>query len=274
MKKIIFACDGKNFSNGAFEFIKWLRLQEPVRVTGVFFAAVNYQMLIATAIGAYADAYIDYKEDSETEIKSSIERFKEECRKNDIEYRVHREHEFWNLDDIAKETRFADLLVLSSEQFAADISDEQPNSYLRQTIHVAECPVMVIPGHFQTPGEIMITYNGKKDSVYSMKQFCYLFPQLTRMPANIVYIKDEDNDNIPLLNYMEEYAGCHFDDLNFEKMHFDPKLSFPAWASEENNKLVIAGSYGRSGFSGLVSKSFAEEIIRNNNLPVFIAHQC
>ena len=28
-----------------------------------------------------------------------------------------------------------------------------------------------------------------------------------------------------------------------------------------------------SGISRMLSKSFAEEIIRNNNLPVFIAHQ-
>lgn len=274
MKKILFACDGKNFSEAGFEFIKWVRSQEPVKVTGVFFSSVNYHMLLATAIGGYADAYIGYKEDSESEIKYSIGMFEKGCEKNNIEYRVHRETEFWNLDEIEKETRFADLLVLSSAQFCTDLNDEQPNSYLRQTIRSAECPVVIVPEHFEVPSEILLAYNGKKDSLYAMKQFCYLFPQLTRLPANIVYIKDEDDATIPSLGFLSEYAACHFSELNIEKMHFDAKTFFPAWAAEEKNKLVVTGSYGRSGISGILSKSFAEEIIRNKNLPVFIAHQC
>lgn len=273
MKKILFACDGKNFSEAGFDFIKWLSSLEPVKVTGVFFASVNYQMLLATAIGGYADAYIDYKEDNESEIKYSIGMFERGCKKNEIEYRIHRETEFWNLDEIAKETRFADLLVISSAQFRTDFNYDHPNSYLKQTIHSAECPVIVVPDHFEAPSEILLAYDGKKDSLYAMKQFCYLFPELTRLPANIVYIKDEDTATIPSLGFLSEYAACHFSELNIEKMHFAAKTFFPAWAAEEKNKLVVTGSYGRSGISGMLSKSFAEEIIRNNNLPVFIAHQ-
>ena len=272
MKKIVFACDGKNFSNGAFEFIKWIREREPVLLTGVFFSSVNYQTLIATTIGGNAGAYLDYTEETEKEVADSLKLFENNCRKNNISYRVHHESPSWNPEEIRKETRFADLLVISAELFCSDINANQPNSYMRQVLHNAECPVVVTPEKFTPPGQVIFAYDGRKESMFALKQFCYVFPELTRLETNIVHMREDESDIIPDLDYAEEYTGCHFDNLNFQKQHFNPKKYFAACTSEEKNLMVVSGSFSRSGISAILDKSFAEDMIHDHRYPVFIAH--
>ena len=105
-----------------------------------------------------------------------------------------------------------------------------------------------------------------------MKQFCYLFPRTNPLTCKYRLHKRRRHCNNSITRFLSEYAACHFSELNIEKMHFAAK-HFSGMGSRRKNKLVVTGSYGRSGISGMLSKSFAEEIIRNNNLPVFIAHQ-
>ena len=47
MKKVLFLCDGENFSNGAFQFIKQLNVSERVFVKGMFFDEIDYDQIIA-----------------------------------------------------------------------------------------------------------------------------------------------------------------------------------------------------------------------------------
>lgn len=272
MKKIAFACDGKNFSPGSIEFINWMQQQEPVLVTGVFFSSVNYEMLIATSIAGDAGAYLNYNAETAEEIASSVRTFETHCQKACMTYRVHQENKSWNPEDIRKETRFADLLVISAEKFCADINSNQPNSYMRQVLHNAECPIVLVPENFRVPERLLFAYDGRKESMFALKQFSYLFPGMSSTETDIVYMQEDQNDHIPDLSYLEEYAGCHFDNLNFMKQHFNPRKYFATWTAENDNIILISGAYSRTGISELLEKSFAEDVIRNHRFPVFIAH--
>ena len=105
-----------------------------------------------------------------------------------------------------------------------------------------------------------------------MKQFAYLFPEFSDNETLLVYAKEEDEMDFPDETYIEELAGRHFANLTLMKLHVDPKKYFNAWIEDRKAAILVTGAFGRSGISEVFKRSFITEVIRDHQLPVFIAH--
>jgi len=272
MKKIIFACDGNNFPKAAFEFVKELQKTEPLLLTGTFLQSIHFVEMLPGLFATFAGHTTAFMEEEKVEFKNTIHLFEEMCQRNGIEYRVHEDSNNWGMDDLLKETRFADLMVMSEELFCTNINMTEPNSFMQRAIHKSECPVMLFPEIYKPLKKIVFAYDGKKESLFALKQFCNLFPQYSHLETKIVYSKPGHDDELPDMMYIEEYAGRHFSNLQFEKLSFNGRKYFADWAKEENDILIISGAYGRSGLSTAINKSFVEKLIEEHHVPVFIAH--
>ncbi len=271
MKKVILVFDGQHFSEALFNFALELHKKTPISITGVFLSAVDYSTILAYPMMTGAlEGYLPFLEEDETVIKQNISRFETLCSKNDIFFRVHDNANGSVFDEIKKETRFADLMLISNELFYQNIGN-QPNDYLQEVLHIAECPVMIVPENFQFPQNLILTYDGSASSVFAIKQFSYLFPELCNMKTILVYATDDEKD-IPYQYYIEELSVRHFKDLTLNKVSADPQKFFTTWLNEQKNPLLITGSYGRSGLSQFFKKSFVHEVIKEHTTPVFIAH--
>jgi len=272
MKKILLAFDGTNFSEGAFEFARKLNEQSPVLLTAVFLPQVDYANLWSYA-GSTSEVFIPLIEDDDANlIHKNILKFESLCRKNDIDFRVHKDYTDMALPALKKETRFADLLIIGSESFYQNLGVNEPNESLKDALHASECPVLVVPEKFQYPKTNILTYDGGDDSVYAIKQFAYLFPGLCKNETLLVYSKQEDEIIIPDLVNIEELAARHFPNLTLMKLRLDEKKYFSSWVMDRRNSVVISGAFSRSVFSQLFKKSFITDVITDHKLPVFIAH--
>jgi hypothetical protein len=271
MKKVVFACDGKNFSHRAFDFIKSLNEAEKILVAGIFFLSVDYRILVPS-VYADPDPLLELVEDETENVKASIKFFEESCAKNGIEYRLHNGFTTWNVVELVKETRFSDLLILSEELFFKNWGATQPNHFMRQVMQIAECPVLVIPENFETIEKLLIAYDGKRQSLFALKLFSLLFANMSSLPTNIVFIQEDKREDIPDLEYLQEYASRHYPNLSIQKLHIDFSKNFSKWVGYVKNALLITGAYGRPAISNLFKESFAEKLIRDHNVPLFIAH--
>jgi nucleotide-binding universal stress UspA family protein len=56
-------------------------------------------------------------------------------------------------------------------------------------------------------------------------------------------------------------------------MSLEDKSQLTNWLKEEEAAWVVMGAYGRSLLSSLFKKSFADELINDVRLPLFITHQ-
>jgi len=119
---------------------------------------------------------------------------------------------------------------------------------------------------------LVIGYDGSKDSVFALKQFCYLFPQFLDLPTEMVYVKNEDTDEIPELRQLKELSSLYFSSMSHTKLHFKADTCFSDWIGEKPAAMLVTGSFGRSGLSYMARKSFVEKVIRDHGTPVFIAH--
>jgi len=275
MKKIIIVFDGTHYSEGVFEFIVQLNNINPVSVSGVFLSPMDYTALWAYPILPGAGALLNLPseaEKSEKILETNIERFKTKCEHNDILYKVHNDTNGLVFDILKKESRFADLLILSSELFYKHLGD-QPNDYMKEVLHNSECPVLLLPEKFQFPQNIVMSYDGSPSSVFAIKQFAYVFPELCDRSAILVYTTSGEK-TIPDQIFMEELALRHFSNLTINVVEETTgHHQFREWLKGQTNPIVITGAYSRPGISELFRKSFLTQIIKDHSAPLFISHK-
>jgi hypothetical protein len=273
MKKILLVFDGTHFSEGAFEFVKEMNNRHPLLVTGIFLPQADFASFFNYGDAMSAPFYIPVVEVDEEVIKKNIIRFKAVCEKQGIEYRVHEDYWDFALPELRKETRFADLLVLGSESFYEYIGTKESREYLQDTLHGVECPVLVVPEKFMFPANNILCYDGSESSMYAIKHFAYLFPELTMNPTVLIYAKENGGTEIPDETNMEELVARHFPNLTITSLDLQPGKTLREWLDEKEAPIMVSGSFGRSLLSRIFKKSFASEIINDHRLPVFIAHK-
>lgn len=272
MKKVLLVFDGQHFSKGSFDFACHLNETQPILLIGIFLPSIDYTSTVIYYLGIEGPIYYPML-DSEVEvIAENIDKFKSLCEKNGISYRVHETIEGGILEGIRKETRYADLLILSSQLFYSNLGQGTQKEYLQDTTHNAECPVLLLPEQYKFPKSIVLAYDGSASSVYAIKQFAYLFPQLTSLETILVYASAHEG-TLPRFDYIKELAAKHFSSLSFLKLEIDPKHYFKTWIEEAGPALLVSGAYGRSLVSELFKKSFIHEVIKDHSMPVFIAHK-
>ena len=271
MKKIIIAFDGTHFSEGAFEFAHKLNELRPILLAGIFLPQTD----IAN-VWSYAPADDDSMPLIESEeaavVEQNIERFKKLCKRHAIECMVHKYPFDFLFPELGRESRYADVLILGSELFYQDMGRGITGDYLKSALHNVKCPVIIVPEKFAFPKNIILAYDGTDDSIYAIKQFAYLFPELTSLQTLLVYAND-NGGSVPEKLLIKELAGRHFRNLTIMTLDLNPKKYFASWVEAKQSPILVSGSYGRSGFSLLFRRSFVKEIIADHTLPVFIAHK-
>jgi hypothetical protein len=273
MKKIIIAFEGLHFSRGAFEFARKLNEKDRILLTGVFLPQVMLSNLWSYADGANGPMFIPLVEGTDAElISKNIDLFTDLCKKNDIDFRVHKDFYDFALPELKKETLCADLLVLGSESFYSNIGQGEPNDYLKEALHEAECPVVVVPESFDFPANNILAFDGSPSAIYAIKQFSYLFPEFTANPTLVVHVGEENEDQIKNA-FIAEWAAKHFSVLTISNIHLDAKKYFSTWMSGRKACMLVAGAFGRSAFSRLLRKSFVFDILKDHRVPLLIAHK-
>lgn len=273
MKKILIAFDGTQFSEGAFEFARRLNELQPILLVGAFIPQVSYANLWSYAGAMAGPSFVPLleAEDNET-VQKNIARFEHLCQRDGIAYKIHKDFYDFALPELKRETRFADLLIISSEKFYENLAGEDPSEYMKDALHASECPVIVVPEQCDFPVRSILAYDGSDSSVFAIKQFAYLFPEMGNNETMLVYSKDKEA-KLPYENYIEELAGQHFRDLRIMTLENQPRKEFRSWICENKGAILVSGSYGRSFFSQMMRKSFVSEIIAEHRLPVFITHR-
>lgn len=274
MKKILIAFDGNHFSKGACEFVKTVNNMSPVLVVGAFLPQVDYANLWSYSGGGMSGPlFVPLVESENSEqVKENMKKFESFCDKHGIEFRVHKDFYDFALPELKKESRFADLLVVGGETFYANLGTDEPNDYLKDALHGVECPVVVVPEKYEFPQINILTYDGTEDSVFAIKQFAYLFPEFTDNKTILVYVNEKAGTGFPEEVSIEELTTRHFKDLTLLRVNENPKKYFKTWLQENQGAIVVSGAFGRSAFSRSFKKSFVTDVIREQRLPLFIAH--
>lgn len=270
MKKVLLVCDGNHFPQGAFELLTDNYANKPLRVTGVFLSSIEYSKLWFYPIERSGDLVSEIIAEDERAIASSIKYFNGLCEQHLLEHNIH-VHENITLPALINDTRFADLMLLSSEVFFSNLGEEQPNSYTQTILHKTECPVLLVPETYRRPSQILIAYDGSQDAVFAAKQFSLLFPEWAMLETTIIHFSEQAT-GVPDEQHIKEFTQSHFPNSKLQSVASDSQETLNTLSHHGKDCLLVTGAFGRTTMSRLFNKSFAWLSLHNHQMPVFIAH--
>lgn len=274
MKKLILALDGKHFPRGAFEFVKSINNKNKVLLAGVFLSPVDYSKVLAFTGMEGVAIMPDWlmRDEDDVIVSKNVTAFEQACIAEGIEYRIHKDTTTMAIASLIEETRFADTLLVSSDLFYENVMKDQPNYYLEEVLKKSECPVMLIPENYREPAQTILTYDGNESSVFAIKQFAYVFPELAKNETALLSIVDQ-HEELPEYSMISELVSRHYPNLKIMSLPLDSRNEFSKWIKTQPGSYIVMGSFSRSLFSQLFRRSFANAVIHDIKMPIFISHK-
>lgn len=273
MKKILLPLEGTAYHRDLLDFAAALNERSKIQLTTAILPDADYAELWTASGGVEEPRYIDPTQNANKIVANHGTRVKRYCEEHGIACGVHEDRYDFALPALRRESRFADLLLLSSSHFFEAIDDRQPNAYMKEILNHAECPVLLLPEKPTLPGEIILAYDGSASSVYAIRQFAYLFPEFNRLRTTLVCVSDHEQACIPDETLVREWCEQHFKHFRALRLHMRTDLFYDTWLGMLQQPWLVSGAFGRSDWSRLFHHSFIDRLIRNHAVPLFIAHR-
>src|SRR5579859_5356452 len=146
MQHVLFIVAGNRFPAGCVAFLETMRQREEIHVRGLFFEPLDFDAIARASKWDFAFVPLQRLEETDREtVRRQKSLFSTACQEAHIPYSILDEVNNWNKEIFLKESRFADLIVISDEFFYAEAWSKQPNLYLRDVLHTPFCPIIVVP---------------------------------------------------------------------------------------------------------------------------------
>jgi nucleotide-binding universal stress UspA family protein len=205
-------------------------------------------------------------------LEAHIQQFEKTCAVKGVRCQVSSS----NTDDpartIVEESRFADLVIVQATTTFENKQEEAPTDFVKEVLAEAECPVLVAPLSVTGIDEIVFAYDGSRSAVFAIKQFTYLFPELSDKKAIVLQVNKEDVLSVTEKEKIGKWLRMHYSSIGFQVLHGKPADELHAYLQGKQNTIVVMGAFGRGWLSGLFKPATAGILLKTINLPFFITH--
>lgn len=277
MKKIIAAFDGLKYSKGTERFALFLAKKTSTHLVGVFLddpTYTSYNVYEAIKTDGFSDPTLTRLEGKDVMTRElAAEDFKKACEQEGIEFSLHHDRNI-AIQELKHESIYADLLIIGVKETLTHYKEKPPTNFIRDLLADTQCPVLLAPEKYKLPDKIILLYDGKPSSVYAIKMFSYLLPQLKYMNIEILTVNPEKRSlHLPDGRLMKEFMKRHFPNATYKVMKGFAEDEIVKYLKLQNeNTLVVLGAYRRGAASRWFRESMADVLMKELRLPLFIAH--
>jgi len=277
MEKILLGIDATSVDINTVDFACYLANLTHSKLTGVFLENLVYEerhVLNESERLQYEGLFNFVPEIQEKKrlAEQNIIVFKEACKARGVNCQVHRDRGV-PADDMIKESRFSDVIILDAETSFKKKYEGTPTKFVKDVLKDAECPIIISPESFEGIDEIVFTYDGSKSSVFAIKEFTHLLPELKNKKVIILEINKENDTIIEEKHKLSEWLNSHYSNYEFEILQGKAKDKLFEFFLMKKNIFIVMGAYGRGMVSNFFNHSQSELVLNTTNLPIFIAHQ-
>lgn len=276
MKKLMLAIEAEKPDAQSLEFGIYLAQLTGSPLTGIFLEDLPgsspgvkfaYGSVYVESINSENQPELTYKEKVAEE---NIRKFKAICEAQGVKYQVHRDQNV-PLDDLLSESRYADIIIAGPALFATEPL-ETPAGMVKSLLAKAECPVIVAPHRTRPMDRVLFAFDGSPSALFAIKQFTYLFPELSGADVTVLQADEEAVFNEADKEKIYEYLTMHYSRITFKDLRGKAREELFDYCLREVNAVLVIGAYGRNWLSNLIRTSAADLVLKLNNLPVFITH--
>lgn len=277
MMKILAAFDGTKYSDGASKYAIEIAKATNSMLVGVFIQDMRY--INFTYAYAWDQPFIDFttiegaqKEEKE-KIDMNIKLFHRACDEKGIHHKVHLDKGV-PLQELLNESVFSDMIIIDSHTSFFSLGEKNPSPFLKDFLVDSHCPVLIVPHQYAFFDKAILCYDGTPSSVYAMKMFSYLFPDLKDLQTIVVSVNEKSSNHLKEGYNFKDLVQAHFEGAGYEILSGEPELELMKYLKKNaENCIVVMGAYGRSALSRLLHQSISNKVIQELNIPVFITHQ-
>ena len=278
MEKILLAINAVNPGTNTLDFACYLARLTQSKVTGIFlenFVAEEMPVLKQQAGITYMNWEADEKADDYKDKMAIIEKniffFKEKCTSLGVSYNIHLDRGV-PIFELIDESLFADLLVVDAKTSINLHYEESLSEFVKNILKKAKCPVVIAPEKFEIIDEIIFAYDGSASSIFAIKQFTYLFPQVQHRKVSIIQV-NEKGEWIGLEKQkLGEWMKEHYAQFQFEAVKGNADTKLLDYLCQRKNIFLVMGAYGRNTLSQFFKPSHADLLIKTIAHPIFITH--
>ncbi len=278
MQKIIAAFDGLKFSAGTRDYAIDIARQTNTHLVGVFMDDPGYSSYkiyeFISKEGVSAGSLNKFEAKDRSTRDAAAKNFEKACQKEGLEYNIHHDRKT-AIQALKHESIYCDLLVIDTGETLTHYKEKLPTRFIRDLLSDTQCPVLVVPQKYKPVQKIILLYDGGPSSVYAIKMFSYLLPQLKQLETEVISVNPVNTTlHMPDNKLMKEFMKRHY-----------PKAKYvvtKGWAEDEIvrhlklqqhiNALVVLGAYRRGTISRWFRESMADILMKEVKLPLFIAH--
>ncbi|MFI5153171.1 MAG: universal stress protein [Chitinophagales bacterium] len=277
MKKIIAAFDGLRFSESTMEYAIHIAQQCSAHLVAVFLSEstrLSYSLYAAMVKQTFAGSKLldEIEKSDAVTMNNSIGGFEANCKNSKINYTLHRDKNS-AVDDLIHETLFADLLIIDAWETFSYLEGKLPAWFIKNVLHDAQCPVLVVPNKFKPIEKLVFLYDGSPSSILAIKMFNYILPELSKLDTELLSAKSETlSMHLPDSKLMKEWMKRHSANATYKVMKGGERDIASILSNEDNKSLVVMGAYHRSHLSMWFHESLANVLMRETKAPIFIAH--
>ena len=272
--KILLLLDAMKFNKEQLEFPAYISQIGKGTLTALFLENLYDSDTVLVKYSDLAVSKNPYREDLDKKkalIEKNIRLYTQACKEIGLSGSLMRAGELMVKETIDA-SRFADLLLISPN-LSFEVGNEIiPTRFAEDVLSETQCPAIVMPVLMREIKEVYFTYNGSYSSVYAIRQFTNLFPLLRDSKVTVLYVPENNEENMIHTEYIKEYLRHHYSTVEFKILSGNPKNAIFSYLVKQKDCLVTFGAYGRSKFSQFFKKSKAESILKTLDMPVFITH--
>jgi len=276
-KKILAAFDGLKYSEGASKYaIELARVTDSLLV-GVFIQDMRY--INFTYAYTWDQPFVDLtaiessQKEERAKIDLNIKLFHEACQEKGIKHKVHLDKGV-PLQELMHESAFSDLIVIDSHTSFFTVGNHSLSPFLKDFLADSHCPVLIVPHSYSFFDKAVLCYDGSPSSVFAIKAFSYLFPQLCDLKTIVVSVNEKTTNHLKDAHNFKDLMHTHFTNVEYEILNGDANTELLKYLRQNGeNAIVVMGAYGRNIISRMFHQSVSNNVIKEVNTPVFITHQ-
>lgn len=277
MKKISAAFDGLKFSEGTLAYAIQLAETSGSLLSGVFLESFLYHSYkLFDMVGAQGISDVKLKhllEKDENTRRESTAIFEQACNNANISYITHHDKSF-ALEELLKESIYSDLVVIGAGETLSHFTENTPTQFIRDFLAEMQSPVLIVPREYKKIEKVVLLYDGKPSSVYAIKMFNYMMPWLRHKETEVLSVTDpKDSQELPDEGLIKEFIICHYPEASYTLLKGDPEEEIIAYLKNtKENVLIVSGAYKRGQVSRWFKSSMADLLMKEIDMPLFIAH--
>lgn len=206
-----------------------------------------------------------FAEENAALLKSNIRLFEDECQTAKVDFYIEPDREI-SLGKLIEYSAFSDFIL-------ADANENFGQYHIADLLVDAHCPVYLVSKDVEKIENIILTYDGSLSSMYAIKIYTYLFPELRNLPTYLVHIASEKSDELPQEKNIKSWLPRHYSNVQIKILRGDVRDELVNYTKSIPNSLAVMGSFGRSAMSRFFHKSLANRVIEDGKSSLFITHE-